>query len=451
MSEVAWLSALRRKLTNPPCPPNPVQSSVNEHLGLAGYGSAGTDVAKPHYRFAGDSSQPAGAAHNGNVHWIRFATWRAWLVVSILMLVGVAVPLAPLVGYAQPSTPVIEPAAELDVASEATVNFPVGIDIVSDIAWDDQYDGAAVELLYTVAGDETATLSFVPTGTISDVGEMQVSASLDLQAQFVPSGVVIDYWWRVVDDGVTIAESALERTHWFDTRWDWQVSQTDQVRVHSYDHDQDFVKEILDSAQATVTDLEQRYLLPRSAPLDIWVYPSLEDFQGAQQPNSRESIAGASYPGYFLIVAVVPDGSTSEVGRVVLHEVSHQVLYQATANPFTYPPLWFDEGMATHFQVGGTDGYMDMVVRADQEDALFNIASLNASFPYQPAQATLAYATSWSLVEYIEVTYGDEGISALITAFATGAPYDEAITEALGVDGEGLNDAWRVWVASHGD
>lgn len=381
----------------------------------------------------------------------RCASARAWraLLVSVLLLAFIAWPVAANSAHAQPATAVASAVDELVVESEVAVDFPVGIDIASNIAWSDDFDDAQVELLYTVGGDETATLAFVPEGTVSDDGEMEVSATLELQAQFVPSGVSIEFWWRVVDVRGTLAESKPERTEWFDTRWEWQVQQTDQVRVHSYDHDEDFIQEILDSSQKTVTELEQRYSLPRSASLDIWVYPSLEDFRGAQQPNSRESVAGASYPGYFLIVAVVPDGSTAEVGRVVLHEVSHQVLYQATANPFTYPPLWFDEGMATHFQVGGTDGYMEMVVRAYQDDALFSIASLEASFPYQPAQATLAYATSWSVVEYIEATYGDEGISALIDAFATGAPYDEALVEALGVDGDGLNDAWRAWVADH--
>ncbi len=369
------------------------------------------------------------------------------LVVSVLLLGFIAGPVAADRADAQAATAVARAVAELVVESEVAVDFPVGIDIVSNIAWSDDFDDAQVELLYTVGGDETATLALVPEGTVSDDGEMEVSATLELQAQFVPSGVSIEFWWRVVDERGTLAESKPERTDWFDTRWEWQVQQTDQVRVHSYDYDEDFIQEILDSSQETVTELEQRYSLPRSEPLDIWVYPSLEDFRDAQQPNSRESVAGASYPGYFLIVAVVPDGSTAEVGRVVLHEVSHQVLYQATTNPFTYPPLWFDEGMATHFQVGGTNGYMEMVVRAYQDDALFSITSLDASFPYQPAQATLAYATSWSIVEYIEVTYGDEGISALIDAFATGAPYDEALVDALGVDSEGLNDAWRIWVA----
>lgn len=376
---------------------------------------------------------------------------RAWrvLVVCLLLTVWVAWPLAPQRVAAETATPLAGSVAELLVDSKVHVDFPAGMDISATIAWDDDFDGAWVELLYSVAGDETATLDYPPPGMVTSPGEMQVSTSLDLQAPFVPAGVTIEFWWRVVDERGTLAESVPERTAWFDTRWDWQVRQSDQVRVHHYGHDGDFVQEILEASQQTVTELEQRYALERSAPLDIWIYPSLEDFRGAQQPNSRESIAGASYPGYFLIMAVVPDGSFSEVGRVVLHEVSHQVLYQATANPFTYPPLWFDEGMATHFQVGGTDGYMEMVVRAYEEDALFDITSLDASFPFQPAQATLAYATSWSVVEYIEATYGDDGISALIEAFATGAPYDEALLDALGVDSEGLNDAWRVWVAGH--
>lgn len=374
--------------------------------------------------------------------------WRT-LLISMFLLIAVTRPAAAEHTSAQPATPVTQSVAALSVDSEVTLNFPVGIDIVSEIAWDDGFAGARVDLLYTVGEDETVTLAFVPPGTIRPDGRMEVTATLDLQAQFVPSGVAIDFWWRIVDESGTLAESMSQRADWYDDRWDWQVRETDQVRIHSYGHETDFVDEMLDSAQATVTELEQRYALERSAPLDIWVYPTLEDFREAQQPNSRESIAGASYPGYFLIVAVVPDGSTGEVGRVILHEVSHQVLYQATANPFTYPPLWFDEGMATHFQIGGTDGYMEMVIRALGDDALFDISSLEVSFPYQPAQATLAYAASWSIVEYIEVTYGDEGISALIGAFATGAPYDDALVIALGIDGDGLNEAWQAWVASH--
>ncbi len=262
---------------------------------------------------------------------------------------------------AQPASPAVSTVAPLTAESDVEITFPQGIVISADLAWTGDVTSAELELLYSVAGDETLTLVFLP-DHIPDTGEtVRVETAINLQALAVPPGVPIEFRWRLVDDGSTIAESEPERTTWFDNRWDWNLIESDQVRVHYYDLDPGFAAGILDSAQGTVTELEERYNLDRSAPLDVWIYPSSEDFRGAQLPNSRESIAGASYPGFFLITAVIPDGSKSEIGRVIPHEVSHQVLYQATDNPFTYPPLWFDEGMATHFQVGGTDGYLEMV------------------------------------------------------------------------------------------
>ncbi len=152
----------------------------------------------------------------------RWASARASmaLVVSVLLLGFIAGPVAADRADAQAATAVARAVAELVVESEVAVDFPVGIDIVSNIAWSDDFDDAQVELLYTVGGDETATLAFVPEGTVSDDGEMEVSATLELQAQFVPSGVSIEFWWRVVDERGTLAESKPERTDWFDTRWD---------------------------------------------------------------------------------------------------------------------------------------------------------------------------------------------------------------------------------------
>jgi hypothetical protein len=303
-----------------------------------------------------------------------------------------------------------------------------------------------VVLLYTVANDPTERLALVDVPIEDGVPSVSASATLDLQSQFVPSGVPISFWWRLEQDREVIAESSPESTLWFDDRWDWTEVTSDQVRVHTYDHSEAFANRMLDSAQSTITTLENQFSLDESAPLDIWVYPNSEDFRGAQQPNSRESVAGASYPGYELIVAVIPEGNNAEVGRVIPHEISHQVLHQATDNPFTYPPLWFDEGLATHFQAGGTDGYDEMVARALEENALYDLTSLEVSFPYGPSEATLAYAASWSAIEYLQVTYGNDSIGALIEAFAAGTGYDEAIENALGIDAIQLNTDWQDWI-----
>jgi hypothetical protein len=318
--------------------------------------------------------------------------------------------------------------------------------IEADLEWDSSLEPTELVLLYSIASDPTDRLVFVDAPIENGVPSVSAATTLDLQSQFVPSGVPISFRWRLEQDREVIAESEAEPTLWFDDRWDWTEVTSDQVRVHTYDHSDAFANEILDSAQSTISELEEQFSLDKSAPLDIWVYPNPEDFRGAQQPNSRESVAGASYPGYELIVAVIPEGSTAEIGRVIPHEVSHQVLHQATDNPFTYPPLWFDEGLATHFQVGGTDGYAEMVARALEEDALYDLTSLEVTFPYGPSEATLAYAVSWSAIEYLHVTYGNESIGALIEAFAAGTAYDEAIENALGIDAAQLNADWQDWV-----
>jgi hypothetical protein len=347
---------------------------------------------------------------------------------------------------AAPASPVPDRLPTVEATSSVTLDFPVGMTITADLEWDPTLGPTEVVLLYTVANDPTERLALVDVPIEEGVPSVSTTADLDLQYQFVPSGVPISFWWRLEHDQEVIAESLPESSLWFDDRWDWTEVSSDQVRVYTYDHSEAFANEILDSAQSTITTLENQFSLEESAPLDIWVYPNSEDFRGAQRPNSRESVAGASYPGYELVVVMIPDGNSAEVGRVIPHEISHQVLHQATDNPFTYPPLWFDEGLATHFQVGGTDGYAEMVARALEEDALYDLTSLEVSFPYGPSEATLAYAASWSAIEYLQVTYGNESIGALIEAFAAGTGYDEAIENALGIDASQLNAAWQDWI-----
>ena len=278
-------------------------------------------------------------------------------------------------------------------------------------------------------------------------GQTRAEATIDLRSSFVPGGVEVEVLWRVplADEG--FAESDTSTVSWFDDRWEWQTIASSQVTVHYVDLDPSFAQTVLDSAQGTVTDLERRFGLERSVPIAIWIYSSAEAFRGAQQPNSREAIAAASYPGFHLITAIIPNGDIREVGRVIPHEISHQILGQATSNPFTQPPLWFDEGLATHYQIGGTEGFLEMVIRARERGILFDLGSLEVSFPYASDKATLAYATSWSAIAYIREVHGDDGIAAMIAAFATGAPYPEAIHQALHMSRDELNLEWRSWLS----
>lgn len=384
---------------------------------------------------------------------IKRRTLRTVTVLMMLLttLAGVGHPLLPVtVSVAQPSTPAA--AEPLKATTQTVIDFPRGITVtgslnLTGLALD---ESGSFDLLYHIGTDETIHLVPATMGNGSADAVVPVEAMIDLQSSFVPAGVELSLFWRVPLDNGRYAESDPTPIQWFDTRWDWQAITSSQVTLRFFDLDSAFAGRILDSAQSTVSDLERRFALERSDPISVWIYPSAEAFRGAQQPNSREAVAGASYPGFLLITAIIPDGNDREIGRVIPHEVSHQILYQATRNPFTLPPLWFDEGIATHYQIGGTDGFLEMVIRAEERGELFDLGSLDASFPYSPEQTTLAYAASWSAIAHIRDVHGDEGIAALIRGFATGAPYPDAIEQALGLSKDELNREWRSWIARQG-
>lgn len=336
----------------------------------------------------------------------------------------------------------------LEATTEAAIDFPRGILLTGtvDVTGLELSSSSSVDAFYRIGSDPTLHMAAGTDRIAPRNGSVRVEVNLDLQSAFVPAGVELGVFWRVSLANGSYAESVSTPVSWFDDRWNWQTLESSQITLRYFDLDTEFAAKILESAQTTVSDLEQRFALARSAAISIWVYPSADAFRGAQQPNSREAVAGASYPGYLLITAIIPEGNLREIGRVIPHEVSHQILQQATENPFTLPPLWFDEGIATHYQIGGTEGFLDMVVRARERGELFAIESLDASFPYAPEQATLAYATSWSVIAYIREVHGDAGIAAMIRAFGTGIPYADAIETALGMTRDDLDQEWRAWI-----
>ncbi|HYI25642.1 MAG TPA: peptidase MA family metallohydrolase, partial [Thermomicrobiales bacterium] len=270
---------------------------------------------------------------------------------------------------------------------------------------------------------------------------------LDLQAQYIPPGLVITYQWRLVSSDGVVAVSTEEQTTWFDDRHDWQQSDGRYVSFHWYGLDDDFAADILESADRTVAELGDRFGLTAETRFELWVYPNQTAFSEVLVPNSREALAAATYPDFAITLAVVPDGSAAEIGRVIPHEVAHLVLYEATNSAFSTVPLWFNEGLATHIQVGGTDGYLPMVTRALEDGTLYSLRSIDVTFPFTAYEATLAYAASWSAIAYIEDTWGDAGITSLIAAFAEGHPWDLAVELGLGITMDEFEQGWRDWIS----
>jgi hypothetical protein len=330
--------------------------------------------------------------------------------------------------------------------NEATSDFPDGINFTLDV--EGEREIRRIELLYQAANLETLNLDvpgFEPSTHVT------LSHHLDFRVNFEPAGIDITYRWRVTDDRGEITETEPKTLLWSDNRFEWRSQSSQDVTVYGYRRNDAYDKLILDSAQVTVDRLKEEFGVDTVSPIRIWVYNSKKDFSAAQQGNSSEWIAGTAYPQLGVILAVLPEGNKGEVGRVIPHEISHQLLYQATRNPFNGPTTWFDEGLAVFYQDGGNEEFQSQVENAAEKGQLFSIRALNSNFPYDPADASLAYAESYSIVRFIIDEFGEDKLAAVIAAYREGVSHDEALMKGIGVDIDELDRLWKERLDYPGD
>ena len=349
---------------------------------------------------------------------------------------------------------VIRPPAAAQEASSGTATFgelsaapafPTTIDFQMSV--DSEAEIGRAELLFAPRWEKTQNLI---EAEISPGQHVDVSLPLDMYQNFFPAGLDLLYRWRVTDAEGHQTLSDEQTVLWVDTRFPWQEIETEQVSVYFYTGNEAFNRRILGSAQGTLDELQSRFGVERSRPIRIWVYDSYDDFSGATEPNSEPWFVGASYPGRYLIQAVIPTDNDSEIGRIIPHEVTHQLVYQATENPFLLPARWFDEGLATYHQDTPTPGLQETLAEAVQESRLIPLAALSREFPFDSTYH-LAYAESVSVIEFIIARWGEAAIGDVIAAYRDGVSHDDAFQRGLGVTVGELEQLWKQSLGYAGD
>jgi hypothetical protein len=331
-------------------------------------------------------------------------------------------------------------------ATDASADFPAGITFSVEFETDEPI--ARAELFYTSDGDESLRLVTVP---VTDPAVRSLSYFLDLRIYYYPPGIDMVFQWRLTGENGLTVQSQQSRAPWIDDRFEWQFLETDDVQVATYKGGEEFTQSILDSAQHAIDQIQADLGAELDQQVRIWAYATNDDFGGTKAPNSEQWSVGVAYPSLKVILAVLPPGDAAETGRVVPHEISHQVISQAIHNPFNRLPTWLDEGIAVSYQENGNSHFPAMVQQAADDGVLFSIMALNASFPYDGNQATLGYAQSFSIVNFIRETWGEDGLAELVAVYRQGVSHDEAAMHALGVDLAELDRLWKESLGYQGD
>lgn len=285
----------------------------------------------------------------------------------------------------------------------------------------------------------TAKVDFTPARQVS------LRYAWDVQRHYIPPGVELEYYWLLEDaSGNELRTEPVQLTV-TDARFDWQTVAKNGVELYWYEGDLDFAAQLLDAAQGAVSRLSSGVGLPPDFAVKVFVYAGQRDLLSALRPSVQEWTGGQAFVDQGIVVAAIePSRAGLDYGvRVIPHELTHVAVHALTKNPYGDIPRWLDEGLAVYAEGEPDEEDERVLAAAIRDNKMISVQSLSANFPADPDLARLSYAESASLVRFIIDHYGPDRLQELLAVFQEGATYDDALTRALGVDTDGLEEEWR--------
>ncbi|MCS6881637.1 MAG: peptidase MA family metallohydrolase [Oscillochloridaceae bacterium] len=303
----------------------------------------------------------------------------------------------------------------------------------------------AAQLLYGATRQRVLTVVDVP---VTPGRRIEARHVLDTEVYYYPPGTAIAYRWALRDaSGAEVTTPLAEVIH-HDERFPWAERTERNVTVFWYQGGAAFGEALITAATAGLDRIAAALGAELQQPVRIYIYASNADLRTALQANSVDWIGGQAFTDLGVIIGAIAPGDEAEAGRLIPHELAHQVLAQLTDNPYGGPPSWFDEGLAMYAQARRDDWIDAQLEQAAREGRLIPLEALAASFPADADQALLSYAQSQAVVEYLIATYGADRVRALALAFAAAMPVDQALQTVLGRGVDELDAEWRATLPS---
>lgn len=258
----------------------------------------------------------------------------------------------------------------------------------------------------------------------------------------LPPGSSVEYWWTVENAAGDRIETSPSRLRIEDSRYAWQSLTDGLLTLYWYEGDTAFAREIINTARQVLTRLAETTGARLKNPINLYIYASAEDLQGAMI-FPQEWTGGVAFTRYSTIaIGIAPD--RLEWGRrAMAHEITHLVTHQMVFNPYNDLPTWLEEGLAVYAEGPLHPAFADLLAAATADDALISVRSLSSPFSAYAEESALAYAQSYSIIDFLISSYGQESMLELLNTFSRGSGYDEALMAVYGLDMDGLNVLWR--------
>ncbi|MCX7838079.1 MAG: peptidase MA family metallohydrolase [Anaerolineae bacterium] len=316
------------------------------------------------------------------------------------------------------------------------------------------------ELNFQVDAQSIATITrvelvidFVETGSFRgsakfDEGtRVRATYNWNLEQKYLPPGVTGQFWWEITDQAGNRKISAKQPFRVEDNRFKWQTLSEPRFALYWYGGDAAFGKAIFERAVSAMDALQRDTGVTVERQLQIFLYDKRADFLSALEPVVNDWVGGRAYTDHGITLIHVGANNLSFGLVATPHELTHLIIHRKLGKIGTAGfPRWLDEGLAMYYEFVPPKletEYQTILRRAIQDDTLIPLRVLSGNFATDARQATLSYAQSFSVVDFIYRRYGKDKMTQMLLEFKQGNAFDDVFQRVLGVDTDGLESAWR--------
>lgn len=329
------------------------------------------------------------------------------------------------------------------VHADAAVTYPTRIDFSIEAHSDAVIQ--TVELEYGLVGRDCSPdiLVAIP-NKFSPNKQIRLSWTLSTeQVGNLPPGMKIWWDWHLVDANGNEIRTDKKWITWIDTIHPWTSITSGNIILHWYNQTQSYANQLIQSAENARTLLTNDVGAWPAADINIYIYDSNQAMKDALV-GEPDWIGGLSFwENQRTIVIGLGPGDEAYGLTTIRHELAHVAVDSIMGGCYASIPLWLNEGIAVYSQGPPDPAYAELLSQAVYYDELFSLRSISEEYQEVDGDPSLTYAESLSVVQFLVKEYGHEKIQTLLQALGEGYAYDSALELALGLDMDGLENAWR--------
>jgi hypothetical protein len=326
------------------------------------------------------------------------------------------------------------------VSDAASLTFPDSI--IFNAGFQSGADISSVVLEYGVNELTCGSVEAKAFPTFTPGAQVQVEWTWEMrQSGSLPPGTSVWWRWQVSDASGAQFTSPTKTVLWLDDTHPWQVITGEDINLHYYSGGDSFGQQLHTAATQALLRLSQDVGVSTDSPVNIYIYANTSDLQDAVLYEPSWAGGEAFAQNNIVIIGISPDqlewGKSTEA-----HELSHVLVGHLTFSCLGFVPTWLNEGLAVYSGGGPQEYQKSLFNQAIAGNSLMSLRSLGGNFPESEA-GYLAYAESYSVVNFLIKTYGREKMTTLLLDLRDGATADEALMAVYGFNVDGLEDAWR--------